>query len=192
MHKALTVFKATAALTSTVRSCSRTESFSQITYSNLFDSAWEVGHPEFLSMDMPTENIRVSYYHQDFILHSNIPLKKNPKFKRVTCEVYGKNCSKFNLVFQFVTRTFSSSFLSNLQHSPVNYAIDIPVRLSIFNWYQWIDQSKTDVISIDPNNSYKNICSLGQLCTTLDKARHFSTTYLVPLLLTHYGIPRNP
>lgn len=40
-----------------------------------------------------------------------------------------------------------------LQHSPSNYVIDISVRLSIFNLYQWEDWLKTDVIVIALNKS---------------------------------------
>lgn len=62
------------------------------------------------------------------------------------------NCSKLINISQLPTTSFSGSFLPHLQHSPINYAIDISVRLSIFNLYQWMDWLKTDVIAIALNN----------------------------------------
>lgn len=45
------------------------------------------------------------------------------------------NFSKFIHIFQLLTTSFRGSFLPNLQHPPINNAIDISVRLSIFNLY---------------------------------------------------------
>lgn len=100
---------------------------------------------------MVMENIHLAYYNQNLILH-NYPIKiikilqpKQPKKKklkalRVKCKERNcskcVNCSKLINISQLPTTSFSGSFLPHLQHSPINYAIDISVRLSIFNLYQ--------------------------------------------------------
>lgn len=77
------------------------------------------------------------------------------KCKERNCSKF-VNCSKPINNSQLPTTSFSGSFLPHLQHSPINYVIDISVRLSMFNLYQWADWLKTDVIAIALNNS-KNI-----------------------------------